>query len=82
MRLRAFNAFLTIIDHAREHGVALQFSPQFDKAAGTDLVRLYAQGACTRAHLCAKINHMLDEFYKKASTIYHYQPLGQVIHVA
>jgi len=70
----SFNAFLCVLNFCKESGVPLEFSPYFDHAVGTALVRQYMQGSVSYTKLKQDVNRALEQFFYKAQSIFIYTP--------
>ena len=70
----SFNGFLCVLNFFKDSGVVLEFSPYFDHAVGTDVVRRYIQGQMSYAQLKKEINETLEQFFYKARAIFIYNP--------
>lgn len=77
--LSSFQLLLDIIDSFKKHGIAFSFSPSFDKAAGTQLLRKFCMGTCPRLKLVRSVNAGLDRFIKKAQDSFMYLPQPSVV---
>jgi len=74
----SFNAFIDIAQFFKKAGIQLTFSPQFDKAMGTSIVRNYLNDALPHTHLVQKINDDLRGFFTKAKNSFLYDPAPKV----
>jgi uncharacterized protein YbbC (DUF1343 family) len=70
----SFNALLCILQFFKEEGIALEFSPQFDKAIGTPKVREYVQGFISFKELQDYVNHNLLQFKEQIKPYLLYAP--------
>lgn len=70
----AFNALLSVLEHAKKAKVPLHFSTSFDKAAGTTKIREFCIGTITREELMQAINPQLQQFFEQAQPFLHYSP--------
>lgn len=75
----SFNALLETLLFFKSHGIALTFSPYFDKAIGTSKVREYVQGVISQNELKAYINDQLKQFKDKMSSCILYSPEPQIV---
>jgi uncharacterized protein YbbC (DUF1343 family) len=78
----AFNVLLTVLTVMEKNGVKLTFSPAFDRAVGTSLVRERIQKHVTHTKMTAKINKELNSFYQKAHASFLYSPISRVVNIA
>jgi uncharacterized protein YbbC (DUF1343 family) len=77
--LPSFSLLLDIIDFFKKSGLNFTFSPTFDKAAGTLLLRKFCMGTCPRTKLVRNVNDGLDQFIKNARDAFMYLPEPQVV---
>lgn len=70
----SFNALLSILQFFKDEGIALEFSPQFDKAIGTPKVREYVQGLISFKELQDYVNRNLLQFKEQIKPYLLYGP--------
>ncbi len=75
----ACTVFMKVAQVLKQWGIVLTFSPDFDKAAGTLLVRQTIMQEVPYHVLMDFIHKDLQEFYKRAKMIYLYEPLPTVV---
>jgi uncharacterized protein YbbC (DUF1343 family) len=73
-KVPSLQTFLYVTDFFRARGVELSFAVNFDKAAGTPLIRQYLQGSIERSKLLAILNTQAKEFYSKVQPYLLYEP--------
>ncbi len=77
--ISTFNTFIEIAEFFKRSGVSLTFSPQFDKAIGTQDVRKFLTGSLSRTQLMQKVNKDLQRFFAKAKSAFLYDPVPKLI---
>jgi uncharacterized protein YbbC (DUF1343 family) len=78
-QVNAFNAFLTTVSTMKKAGVAIDFKPIFDKAAGSKQVRLFLMGIMSYQEMIDDINNGLQAFFQKAQSVFKYLPYPELI---
>jgi len=73
-KVSSLQTFLHITDFFRARGISLSFAVNFDKAAGTPLLRKYLQGSIARPELLAIFNTQAKNFYAQVQPYLLYQP--------
>lgn len=77
-QVKSFNVLLDTIKFFKDNKLELSFSKLFDKACGTDKVRLYLDGKISRRSFICSVNKGLSEFYKSAYECFIYKPFPQI----
>lgn len=75
----SFSLLIDMIEFFKNSGVSFDFSPTFDKAAGTTFLRKFCNGTCSRMALVRMINSGLESFEKKAHDSFIYSPAPLVV---
>jgi len=80
----SFSTFLMVLQFFRKEGVALTFSPAFDKAIGSKRVRLFLQGELSKDLLVSYVNENLKLFFRRASEAdcFLYRPFPKVVNLS
>lgn len=73
-QLHAFEALLTLLHFVKKNGVNCIFSPHFDQAVGTDLVRRSLEENISFTELTDSINKALKKFWIQAQSSFIYKP--------
>ncbi len=78
-QVNAFHAFLVTVALLKKVGVSLDFAVNFDKAAGSNKVRLFLLGLVNYHELIEEIKHGLQTFVQKAQTVFKYFPHPEIM---
>lgn len=75
------NSLLAVLMFFKRSGLSLQFSPHFDSAVGTPLVREVVLGTKSYRQLQEQVNADLRAFFDQAQDAFIYTPLPEIIFV-
>jgi uncharacterized protein YbbC (DUF1343 family) len=73
-QVHAFEILLHVFDFFKKRGVVYEFSADFDRAVGTELVRHYVQENIPRTTLVDNLNKELKQFWLEAKNSFLYKP--------
>jgi uncharacterized protein YbbC (DUF1343 family) len=78
--VRSFDLFLRLVTYFHKQGVQLSFAPTFDKAVGVHAVRSMFAKTCPVAVIKKTYTRHLEQFHKKACSIFLYTPHPRIVH--
>jgi uncharacterized protein YbbC (DUF1343 family) len=76
--VHAFEMFITILQFFKQEKITFSFSASFNKAVGTKSVQELIAGTMSEREFFQQIHSDLQQFYKKAQTLFLYEPLPTV----
>ena len=77
-KICSFNLLLKITNFFKNSGVKMEFSKQFDTAAGTTKVREFLEGKTSYQKLKKIVDKDLRKFFRQASSCFLYTPFPKI----
>lgn len=77
-KLHAFELFITILQFFKKEKITFSFSASFNKAVGTKKVQELIAGNISEREFFQQIHGDLEQFYKKARTLFLYEPFPTI----
>jgi uncharacterized protein YbbC (DUF1343 family) len=76
--VHAFELFITVLQFFKKEKISFSFSASFNKAVGTKNVQELIAGKLSEREFFQQIHSDLEQFYKKARTLFLYEPLPTI----
>lgn len=77
----SFKVLMAMLRFFKNQGIKLEFSPVFNKAAGTHAIQQVLNGSISEQQFMKKINQGLHTFFEQAKIAFMYQPLPRVAEI-